>query len=261
MNEQIKIIFVDIDWTILDHNTHDFDYESLEALNQAQKNGYIVFICTARPYESVSLTGLLNYIHPDGIICTNGAVAFFQDKLLFSDNFPKEVVRKVIEVSNKHNFTLELSAEKERFFTRPKNKYVDAFFSIFAEVEPPIREYNDENISAILLFSPPEYDEELLKEYPEGIKLYRFMEAACDVHLKPSSKEEGIRRVLEYFHFSKEQAMGIGDDIGDIPMFNIVGLGVAMGNGKEEAKAASKFVTKPINEHGLKYALEYFNIV
>ena len=84
MHKRIKIIFVDIDWTILNHKIHDWDYESLDALKEAQRNGKRVFLCTARPYDSVVHTGILDLLTPDGIICTNGGVAFVKDKVLFS---------------------------------------------------------------------------------------------------------------------------------------------------------------------------------
>ena len=32
MDNKYKIIFVDIDWTILDHHKHDWDYESIDVL-------------------------------------------------------------------------------------------------------------------------------------------------------------------------------------------------------------------------------------
>ena len=75
----IKIIFSDIDWTILDHVTHSFDIASINALKAAQKRGILVYLATARPYLSMEQTGLLDLITPDGVICTNGSVAFIND--------------------------------------------------------------------------------------------------------------------------------------------------------------------------------------
>ena len=62
-----QIIFVDIDWTILDHNKGDFDYDSINKLIELQKEGLLVFLNTARPYDSIYHTGLLKLFHPDGI--------------------------------------------------------------------------------------------------------------------------------------------------------------------------------------------------
>ena len=63
-----KIIFVDIDWTILDHDLHDWHYLSIDALKEAQKKGILVYLNTARPYDSIVHTGLFNIFKPDGIV-------------------------------------------------------------------------------------------------------------------------------------------------------------------------------------------------
>lgn len=262
MVNKIKIIFVDIDWTILDHHKHDFDYESISALNKAQENGCLLYLCTARPYESVRKTNLLNYMKPDGLICTNGATGFINDEVVFADNFPKEIVNKIIKVCKQHNFTLELSTEKQRFFTQERNEYADAFFATYDEKIPIIKEnFDDVNVSAILLFSPRDKDEELLKELPKEINLFRFAECAADLNIYPSSKAKGIERILSILNIDKKYAMGIGDDYGDIPMFESVGLAVAMGNAVEEAKNKAHFISKKVGESGVKYALEYFKLI
>ena len=81
MISETKIIFVDIDWTILNHNIHDFDHVSIEALKKAQENGYLIYLCTARPYQSIELTGLFDFLKPDGIVCTNGGVVIEKDNV------------------------------------------------------------------------------------------------------------------------------------------------------------------------------------
>ena len=42
-------------------------------------------------------------------------------------------------------------------------------------------------------------------------------------------------------------------------MFNEVGTSVAMGNAKEEVKAASNIITKTVTRHGVKKALNKIN--
>ena len=109
-----QIVFVDIDWTILDHNKNDWDYPSLETLKKAQEEGILIYLCTARPFDSVYHTGLLDIFNPDGIICTNGGVCFIKDKLLFSNIIPEPIVKQVEDIANKYNLVLELSTNKDR---------------------------------------------------------------------------------------------------------------------------------------------------
>lgn len=261
--KNIKIIFVDIDWTILNHYVHEFDFESIKALNEAQKKGVFICLATARPYLSIEQTGLFNYLKPDGIVCTNGSVGFIKDKLLYSENFPNDVIKQIIKVCNKHNACLEYCDERHRYFNRRKNRYVDAYFGVFKEVVPPVKKYENENISALLLMVPESYDEKMKKELPDGLDYFRFDAHGVDIRYSKYNphKGNGVKRVLEYLNIPKEYAMAIGDDLGDIPMFEEVGLGVTLENGKDEVKKKADYVTKSVCDSGVAFALKHFRII
>ena len=261
--EKPKIIFVDIDWTILDHKTHIFDLESINALKECQKNGILVFIATARPYLSVEQTGLFNLIKPDGIVCTNGSVGFIGDELLYSENIPLDIVKDIIRVCNKHNAVVEYCDEKHRYFTRKKNSYVDKYFGVYAETVPPVKKLENENVSALLLMVPKSYDKRLLKELPKCIDYYRFDDYGVDIRYKDFSphKGNGIDRVLAKLGIDKKFAIGIGDDYGDIPMFKSCGFGITLENGKPEVKEVADYITKSVSESGVAYALKQLNII
>ncbi len=263
MSKDIKIIFSDIDWTLLNHGheKHAFDMESIDALKQVQKQGVLVYLCTARPYHSVVGCGILDIFTPDGIICTNGAVVFVKDQLIHNHCFSNEDVRQIIKVAHKHHLTIELSNEKDRWLTKPKNKYVDNYFALFHEICPEIRPYRDENISAVLLLAPEKFDAILAQELPKGITGLRFTEYGVDMHYDPIYKSEGVNAVLDYLHISPDHAMAIGDDYGDIQMFHVVKYSICMANGREEAKTAASDICPHIDEHGVAIAMKkYFNI-
>ena len=260
MNEDIKIIFSDIDWTLLNHGhgKHEFDMPSIEALKEVQQKGVKVFLCTARPYHSVKGCGILDLFAPDGIVCTNGAVAFVGEKIIHNASFPKEHVNQIIKVAHKHHLTLELSNEKDRWLTKKKNKYVDAYFSVFTEIVPEIRKYKGENISAILCMGPAKFDKQLQEELPAGVNLYRYFDYGLDINYRKIEKSEGMNEVLKYLNISKDNAMALGDDLGDIPMFNLVKYSVCMENGKEAAKIAAKEICPNIDNHGVAIVLEKY---
>ena len=251
MYKKIKIIFVDIDWTILNHKIHDWDYESLDALKQAQQKGILIYLCTARPYDSIVHTGILDLITPDGIISTNGGVAFVKDKVLFSNEIPENIVKTVENIANRHDLVVEMSTDRGRYFTAPQNKWVDEYFKSYAETIPPVIKDQTGNVSAMLLFAPKEMDDELIAELPSEIRYFRFDLYGVDLCYFENTKGAGIKRVLEHLKLKKEQSMGIGDDYGDIPMFEEVGISIAMGNGKDEAKQKATYIADTIHEHGI----------
>ena len=63
-----------------------------------------------------------------------------------------------------------------------------------------------------------------------------------DLRYHECSKGIGIRKVLKYLGIKKPQSIGIGDDYGDIAMFEEVGLSIAVGNGMQETPTVFIFL-------------------
>ena len=93
--------------------------KSINALKKAQANGVKVFISTARPHDSLKLTGFFDIFKPDGMILSNGAVIFVGDEIIFHDYMEPDLVNRVCEVAKKH-FNSEIETKK----------VLDFFFSI-----------------------------------------------------------------------------------------------------------------------------------
>ena len=256
-----KIIFVDIDWTILDHKKGDWDYDSINVLKALQARNILVYLNTARPFDSIMHTGLFDVFTPDGIVCTNGGVVFIGDKLLYANIIPEDIVNTIEKMANRHHLVLEISAHKERHFTAKPNIYVHRYFSVFHEVFSEVKKYQNKDVSAVLLFAPEKYDERIIKELPKEIKYIRFDSHGVDLIYYRNTKGEAVKKVLNYLGFAKENAIAAGDDLSDISMFKEAGLSIALGNGKEETKNAANIVAKDISEHGLGEILkEIFHI-
>ena len=154
-----------------------------------------------------------------------------------------------------------MSTDRGRYFTAPQNKWVDEYFKSYAETIPPVIKNKSGNVSAMLLFAPEELDEQLIKELPLEIRYYRFDLYGVDLCYFANDKGNAINRVIKHLNIDKEQTMGIGDDLGDIPMFEAVGISIAMGNGKDEAKQKATYVCDTIHEHGIKKILEELEII
>ena len=63
--------------------------------------------------------------------------------------------------------------------------------------------------------------------------------------------------VLRHYGFSKDEAIAFGDGHNDIEMLEAVGMGIAMGNAKDEVKAKADFVCKSVEDDGIyHYCIE-----
>ncbi len=58
-----------------------------------------------------------------------------------------------------------------------------------------------------------------------------------------------------------EETMSFGDGGNDISMLRHAAIGVAMGQAKEDVKAAADYVTAPIDEDGISKAMKHFGII
>ncbi|PYS42055.1 MAG: 3-deoxy-D-manno-octulosonate 8-phosphate phosphatase [Acidobacteria bacterium] len=63
-------------------------------------------------------------------------------------------------------------------------------------------------------------------------------------------KIEALEEILTRAGVSAHECAYIGDDVGDIPVMNQVGLAVAVADAVEEAKRAAQYLTKANGGHG-----------
>ena len=263
-NSDIKIIFTDVDWTILNHGhgKHVYDQKSLKALKKAQKNGVKVFIATARPHESLKLTGFFDEFKPDGMILANGAVIFIGDEIIFHDYMKPELVRKISEIAKKRDIVIQYVSEYDRWISQPVNEIAQHYFDYFFEKIPAIRGYNEENISGLLLFCTEDKDPEIVGEiaHPE-LDAFRLFPYALDVRDHLIQKSDGIKKVLDYYGLKSDDALALGDDVQDVPMFKLCKYSAAMENGNPKAKEAASLVTTHIDCHGVRKALKHFKVI
>lgn len=254
----IKIIFVDIDWTIFDHSSFPsvYDYESIEALKEAQARGVKVFINTARPYHSVEQIKLLDIFKPDGMVLCNGGLVINNDEVLYASYVDTKDFEKICDLAVKNGLNLEGIRLFDCFIIKEIDEAGKALFTTYPEDVPPVEDYHGQRVIGICLFAPEQYDEEFLKNLPKNFFYFRYHEFGVDIAPKPHDKGDAIKIVLDKLNISKDHAMAIGDDDVDISMFNNVHYGVAMGNGKQEVIDSATHVAKHIKDHGVKGILE-----
>lgn len=254
----IKIIFSDIDWTLLDHSKRPskFDIPSIRMLKKLQKKGVLVFLCTARPYHSVEQIKLFDLIKPDGLIAANGGIIFYKDEIIYRTKIDEKDFEKLCELANKYHVNVQGIRPYDSFVINDNNEDMLELFKTYPEHIPSIEDYHNQDVIGGGLFLKEEYDEIFKKELPFLKYYYRYHPNAVDISNEIHDKGVAVRIVLKHLNLSKDEAIAFGDDLQDITMFNEVGYSVALDNAKEEVKKAASYVTKSITKHGVKKALK-----
>ena len=261
MANELKAAFFDVDWTLYDHKAKRYVASGIEAIKELKHKGVKVFICSARPYESLRLFGVFDQgVKWDGFIACAGAYAVVGGKTIRKLSMPKGQVRTLVNLANRHGLVIQLVTPRTRFLTAARNEYVDSYESRFHDDVYKVHPYYGEDVVGMLLFAPEEYDAEFISAWP-GTSVFRFDKYGVDIYDVEHVKGEAISDVLAHLEIPKCQSIGFGDDVQDASMKGVVGTFVCMGNGKPEVKEQADYVTSRIDEDGVREALRHFGYI
>ncbi len=255
----IKILFFDIDGTLLKFGCPDVSQPVIEALNQAHDNGISLFICTGRA----------NFIIPefkeipfDGTISFNGSLCYTDTEILHSNPMEHEEMLMLIE--NAGSLGKSVCAASNRCL---RTNFYEGNLADYMNIsqQPLIipedfSEFLKTDIYQMMIGTTADQDEALMKGISR-FQLVRWWKNACDIIPIDSGKDIGIKKILDSYGYKKEEAMAFGDGGNDIPMLQTVGIGVAMGNAMEEVKHIADYVTSGVEEDGIVHALKHFGLI
>ena len=124
----------------------------------------------------------------------------------------------------------------------------------------PMDELIKENIYQMMVAATKNQEPMILKDL-NHTTCTRWHPDAMDIIPATGGKGIGTKKILEYFGFSADEAMAFGDGGNDKDMLETVGCGIAMGNAVESVKQVANYVTKPVSEDGVYWALKHFNLI
>ena len=250
-----RIIFFDIDGTLVDPSTGKISEKTRFTLHQLHRNGRLVCIATGRPTASLPDFGDLPI---DAICAFNGSLCFAGDKILHSTPVSPQDVETVLK--NAAGIGRPVSvASQDRLAANGMDADLAGYYRL-AGVEPVISEDFDavcrSGIYQIMVGGPVAEEKALIRG-TTGVKLARSWYRAVDVIPAGSGKGVGIEKIIRHFGLDASQAMAFGDSYNDAEMLLTVGTGIAMGNAPEEIKALAADCCGPVSDDGIYcYCLE-----
>ena len=76
--------------------------------------------------------------------------------------------------------------------------------------------------------------------------------------IEPTSKQYGIRRMLDRLGAADEDTVVFGDGTNDLCMFGQGWLSIAMGNACEALKKRADYITTDVDDNGIQNACRHF---
>ena len=264
----IELIAIDLDGTLL-NSQHQLSDRNAETVRKAIERGVKVVLVTGKTHHSAKfLIEKLGLTTPG--IYNQGLITALPDgKVTHQATLDPEVARYVITYAEDRGFDLAAYSGNKILVKRVTRWFED--------LNKKYHEPMPEGIGPLqnILADIPINKLMVLKEGdPQKVKALRWqfeIQLANKARmLQPSfndmmeilppntGKGTALKQLLKDLGIKPEKVMAIGDGENDIDMFQLVGLGVAMGNAWDIVKSAANVVVGTNDEDGVAQAIEKF---
>jgi len=254
-----KILFFDVDGTLYNGEKR-LPTSTKEALFSARRNGYEIAIATGRgPFM---IKSLLEELEIDTYVTFNGQYVVYKGQVIFTDCIPNEYLQRIIDFGERRGEPVVFLNEHEMIASVPHNEKIATSLATLKFPYPRIDAlfYKEQKVYQTLIFVE-EKDEHLYREAFPHVQFVRWHPYSCDILPQAGSKARGIKKMLEHVGKTMDDAVAFGDGLNDIEMLEVVGTGVAMGNGHEKAKAAADIIAPHVDEDGIYKVMKELGMI
>lgn len=258
-----KLICFDVDGTLLNHKDFKITPSSKEGIKHLKAAGHIIVIASGRDMDHIFSQKYVYEIEPDAIVHSNGQKVTVGNQKIFENFLDRDLIKELIEFAKANDICIGFNIGEKGCYVN-KQKIIEMEKEIFGSCN---REFIDESellnypLYSLNFNGTPEDAKRIEDNFPI-LRLPVFAnQKGADILYKNVSKADGIEMLLKYYNMKPEDVIAFGDSMNDIEMIVQAGIGVAMGNAIDELKKKADFITKPIDEDGIIYALKKLKLV
>ncbi len=261
-----KIVFFDIDGTLVDNETHEIPESTKEAIQIMRKRGHIAVINTGRTWGNVDKK--IRDIGFDGYICGCGTYVFYHGQWLLKSSLPHTLCIETVENFRKWNIPAFYEGFDGMYFDTEAGWIDDNIRLIKKTIGERAKEIpkevseTDLNFDKFCLYFVSQSDKEKAMEWMEQyfccIKREHGM---MEIVPKGYSKATGIEYIRKQLQIPIENCYAIGDSMNDLPMLQAVPNSIVMGEAPEELVKICMFQTKKVMEDGIFFALRQYGLI
>lgn len=275
LEEQKKVIFFDIDGTLVGFDSKLPD-STKEALSLAKEAGHKIILCTGRSRCQI-YPWLLEFGF-DGIVGGAGAYVELNGTVLSESFIKSQDLKKVISLFELLQTTFMLQTrdyvitsshcfyEAQRIFREQYGMDEARIRKVFGDIviDENLRERTDvEKLNYYFSIATLSQVSDILG--PEfcitATSFEQPEETSGEVSYAGIHKAYGMQLIVEALGLEQKDTIAFGDGPNDIEMLQYAAIGVAMGNGVPEAKAAANMITERIDCDGIYKAMLELNLI
>lgn len=260
---RIRLMVSDVDGTLVNREK-EVAPATVEAVKRLRAAGVAFAAVSARPPRGMRI--LVEALKLDIFGGFNGGSILRGDFSVLEEHFvAAEAARKGIEVMQARGASVWVFADNEWFITDPDNVYVAGEIRTVAFQPTLVSDFGDHVTRAgKIVFSSTDFDmlarsePELQALLGEGATARRSQAKYLDLTPPGTDKGHAVRAFAEHYGVPLDEVAVIGDMANDLPMFEVAGLAIAMGNASDAVKQQADFVTLSNAEDGVADAIAQY---
>ena len=244
-----RIIFFDIDGTLLNMGAKRLSDKTLEALTRLKARGILLCIATGR--SPVSLPHFEG-VEFDAFLTFNGSYCYDRRGPIFSNPIPAGDVRRILENAAALGRPVSV-ATRDRLAANGRDDDLAqyyAFAHLALETAPDFEAAAAGEVYQVMMGCRESEYPAVLKGV-RGARITAWWDRAVDIIPANGGKGVGIQRILEHYGLDRSEALAFGDGNNDIEMLQAVGTGVAMANASPGLKAVADEICGHVAEDGI----------
>ena len=284
----MKLIAIDLDGTLLNHDTGTIDHENVVAIQNLQSKGVEISIATGRAYfDALKICNEVG-LHTH-IISDNGASAHLKNgKRIASTSIPKAIVAEILDWFEKNKYYYELftddaiyspnygrevlrselvdflvsnrGSDQSHYDGILKNQFgqhgfafMDSYKDLFDDRDDflgilSFLFFEDKRIAGINAFEHLKSEISIISSLEQNFEM-------ANIH---ASKGSALKALANHLNISLDDTAAIGDNYNDISMFEMANYSIAMGNADDAVKAKCTVETLHNADCGVAYALNRY---
>ena len=261
-----KIVFFDIDGTLIDEHTLIIPDSTKQALKEMRANGHLAFINTGR--TACQIEDIKSKLEFDGFICGCGTYVEYADKVLIHNSLGCELTSKLIHALKKYRIDGVLESIDGVYYDDIEAIRHPEVFKVL-NIHKSEGSYNGKtwyedglNIDKLVIFLNDDSNfDEFFNEFKDTLEFIKRADNFYELVPINYSKATGIQFIIDYLGIPFENTYAIGDSTNDLAMLKYVNNSIAMGNSNPILFDLVKFVTKDINNDGIEHALKHYEMI
>lgn len=261
-----KIVFFDIDGTLIDEKTHLIPDSTKHTLNELRANGNLAFINTGRPVSEI--TDYIRSFNFDGYICGCGTYIEFNSEVLFYKSLGNKLSCELAKDMKKFNLEGLLEGRCDVYFDKIDNitdprvlKIIDqhkreGFYTGSTWDNPSM------DVDKLVVFCTKSSDfSGFYNKYKNIFEFIKRDENFYELVPLGYSKASGIEYIINHLNIPLKNTYAIGDSTNDLSMLQYVETSIAMGNSNPEIFDLVSFKTTSVDNDGIENALKHYNLI